>query len=139
VWYAPWEKLIDATLVILAGGTSMRQVDTLIRPDKALQLAFGRWQCASSSEIQKSLDLCDAEAVSSLQAANKRLYQQYGNAMRHPFTKKPLVLDVELTGLLASKHAEESTKGYFANRRGQTGRQLCRLIATDYQEIVMQA
>jgi hypothetical protein len=59
--------------------------------------------------------------------------------MKHPFAKKTLVLDVDLTGLLASTHAEESTKGYFANRRGQTGRQLCRLIATDYQEIVMQA
>lgn len=139
MWYAPWEKLFDAALVILAGGTSMSQIDTLIRPDKALQIAFGRWQCASSSEIQKSLDRCDAEAVSHLQMANRRLYQQHGNALKHPFAEKRLLLDVDLTGLLASKHAEESTKGYFADHRGHTGRQLCRLIATDYQEIVMQA
>jgi len=122
----------------MAGGTAMTQIDTLIRPDKALQLAFGRWQCASSSEIQKSLDRCDSEAVSLLQAANRRLYQQHGQALKHAFAETLLVLDVDLTGLLAGQHAEGSTKGYFAGHRGRYGRQLCRLLATDYREIVMQ-
>lgn len=122
----------------MAGGTAMTQIDTLIRPDKALQFAFGRWQCASSSEIQKSLDRCDSEAVSLLQAANRRLYQQHGHALNHAFADELLVLDVDLTGLLAGKRAEGSTKGYFAGHRGCYGRQLCRLLATDYREIVMQ-
>ena len=126
-------------MVIMAGGTAMTQADTLIRPDKALQMAFGRWQCASSSGIQRCLDRCSSESVSHLQQANRRLYRQHGQARTHSFSDELLVLDIDLTGLLASKHAEESTKGYFANHRGQRGRQLCRILASPYQEIVMQA
>jgi hypothetical protein len=114
---------MDAVMVIMAGGTAMTQIDTLIRPDNALQLAFGRWQCASSSEIQKSLDRCDSETVSLLHAANRRLYQQHGQALKHAFAEGLLMLDVDLTGLLAGKHAEGSTKGYFAGHLGRYGRQ----------------
>lgn len=126
-------------MVILAGGTAMTQVDTLIRPDKALQRAFGRWQCASASEIQRCLDRCRAETVSHLQEANRQLYRQLGQIRTHAFAEDLLVLDVDLTGLFASQHAEGSTKGYFANHRGQRGRQLCRVLASAYHEIVMQA
>lgn len=126
-------------MVIMAGGTAMTQIDTLIRPDKALQLAFGRWQCASSSEVQRVLDRCSSETVSQLQTANRHQYHQYGQARDHSFADDLLLLDIDLTGLLASKHAEGSTKGYFAEHRGRHGRQLCRILATAYREIVMQS
>jgi hypothetical protein len=42
--HSPWEKMIDTVALILAGGTAMSQMETLIRPDKALQWSFGRSQ-----------------------------------------------------------------------------------------------
>lgn len=135
---APWEKLIDTLALILAGGTAMKQLDTIIRPDKAVQLAFGRDHCASSSEVQKLLDRCTSETVSQFQQANEQVYQQHGHAIYHDFSKRLLILDLDLTGLTASQHAEDSTKGYFAKQPGVRGRQLCRVLATPYQELLWQ-
>lgn len=117
----------------------MSQIESLIRPDKAVQRAFGRRDCASSSEIQKFLDSCLPEAVSAFQQANGYLYDHYGQALRHDFSRSLLVLDLDLTGLVASPHAEDSTKGYFAKKPGSQGRQLCRVIATPYHELLWQA
>lgn len=117
----------------------MNQVETLLRPDKALQWAFGGHQCAHSSVIQETLDACTEDTVLQLQHANGQVYHTHGRAAHHDFTREPLLLDVDLTGLLASPHAEGSTKGYFPDHRGSRGRQLCRVLAMPYQEIVGQA
>jgi hypothetical protein len=49
-----------------------------------------------------------------------------------------LVVEVDLTGLRASKRAEGSTKGYFSGERNATGRQLLRVIAPQYKEILFE-
>ena len=131
--------MIDTIALILAGGTAMSQMETLIRPDKALQLSFGRSQYAHSSLIQDMLDRCTPETVLKLQQKNGNLYYQHGKALQHDFSNQLLILDIDLTGLLASKRAEASTKGYFAHHPGAYGRQLCRVIATSYQEIICQS
>jgi hypothetical protein len=138
VFYAPWEKLIDILTLILAGGTAMNQLDTVIRPDKAGQISFGRGECASSSEVQRLLDRCVPETVIHLQQANGQMYQQHGQALRHDFSQEMLLVDLDLTGLVASQYAEGSLKGYFAKKPGSRGRQLCRVIATTYQELLWQ-
>ncbi len=114
----------------------MNQLDTLLLPDKALQVAFGREKCAHSSVVQDTLDACTTDTVKSLQDANARLYQQYGVAPHQDYRQEYLVLDLDLTGLLVAQRAEGSTKGYFAKYRGRYGRQLCRVTAA--QEIVCQ-
>jgi hypothetical protein len=43
---------------------------------------------------------------------------------------------VDLTGLTASARAEGSEKGYFPNKRNKRGRQLARVIAPQYEEIL---
>jgi hypothetical protein len=137
--HSPWEKMIDAIALILAGGTAMSQMETLIRPDKALQLSFSRAQYAHSALIQDMLDGCTPETVLQLQQKSGSLYYHHGQALQHDFSHQLLTLDLDLTGLLASKRAESSTKGYFAHHPGAYGRQLCRVIATSYQEIVCQS
>jgi hypothetical protein len=138
VIHAPWEKLLDAFMLIVAGGTAMSQFETLIRSDPAVQHAFGRWSSASSSQVQDTLDACTTKTVSDMQQANGQIYHQHSHALHHDFSKELLILDLDLTGLLASKHAEGSQKGYFARQPGKWGRQLCRVIATSYREIVGQ-
>ena len=82
VFHAPWEKLIDTLALIFEGGTAMNQLETIIRPDKAVQLSFGRKHCAHSSEIQRLLTACTAETVAHLKEANRQLYQQHGQLLR---------------------------------------------------------
>lgn len=125
-------------MLIVAGGTAMSQFETLIRSDPAVQHAFGRWPSASSSQIQDTLTACTAQTVHDLQQANGQLYHQHSQTRYHDFSTDLLLLDLDLTGLFASKHAEGSQKGYFAKHPGEWGRQLCRVIATPYREIVGQ-
>ena len=115
----------------------MNQMETILLPEKAVQVAFGRTACAHSSVVQNTLDACTSETVTGLQQANTALYRHSGDAMQHDFTQDYLVLDLDLTGLLAAKQAEGSTKGYFPQTGGRYGRQLCRVTAA--QEILCQA
>lgn len=117
----------------------MNQLDPILLPEKAVQLAFGLTQCAHSSVVQKTLDACLVQTVTALQQANEHLYHGYGQAPSHDCSQEYLLLDLDVTGLLAGQQAEESTKGYFANHQGCSGRQLCRVIATTYHEILCQA
>jgi hypothetical protein len=106
----------------------MNQLDTILLPEKAVQLAFGLTQCAHSSVVQKTLDACSSQTVTALQQANEHLYHGYGKALLHDCSQEYLLLDLDLSGLLAGQQAENSTKGYFANHQGCSGRQLCRVI-----------
>jgi hypothetical protein len=47
------------------------------------------------------------------------------------------VLDVDLTGLPAGRQGEGVTTGYFARQRNRRGRQLGRVLATGYDEIIV--
>ena len=47
------------------------------------------------------------------------------------------VLDVDMSGLPCGPKAEFATKGYFANQRNRRGRQLGRVLAACYEEVVV--
>jgi hypothetical protein len=49
---------------------------------------------------------------------------------------RPL-LDVDMSGMPCGKKAAFATKGYFANQRNRRGRQLGRVLASDYDEVVV--
>jgi hypothetical protein len=74
-----------------------------------------------------------------MQQVLREIYQKLGRAASHSYTTGPLILDIDLTGLPCSKHYAGASKGYFANsKKGTTGRQLCRVNASQYDEIVFQ-
>ena len=50
--YRPTDKLVFATLGILAGVTTISEINTVLRPRGPLLLAFGYCQCADQSVIQ---------------------------------------------------------------------------------------
>ena len=41
-----------------------------------------------------------------------------------------------MTGLPCGRQAEKASKGYFANHPHRYGRQMARVVATHYQEII---
>ncbi|HET9530987.1 MAG TPA: hypothetical protein VFQ92_11585 [Blastocatellia bacterium] len=52
VRHSPLDKLLDALIAILAGADGLCEINTRLRPDKSLQLAFGRESCADQSVVQ---------------------------------------------------------------------------------------
>src|SRR5919206_2202801 len=138
VHYTPTDKLYDAWIAILAGAQGLVEVNTRLRSDPALQTAFGRSACAEQSVIQDTLDACDATTVQQLEQALTTIFQQHSQAYRHDYAQQVQLVDIDMTGLPCGPKAAFATKGYFAKQRNRRGRQLGRVLATHYHEVVVE-
>ncbi len=134
--HTPMEKLTDAFVAILAGAHGLAEINTRVRTDAALQRAFGRSACAEQSVVQETLDHCTSENVCQMKRAFKALLQKHGQSYSHPYQSRLQLLDVDMTGLPCGRQAEKASKGYFANHPHRYGRQMARVVATHYQEII---
>ena len=136
VKHTPTEKMKDLLINILAGGHGIADVNNRVRVDKTMQLAFGRSICAEQSTISETLNASTGENVLEFAGALKVIYQKHGQGYQHDYEKKCQVLDIDLSALLAGKQAEGATKGYFSGHKNRRGRQLGRVVASLYNEIV---
>lgn len=135
--HTPLEKLLDCLINILAGGAGVVEINTRVRPDTAVQRAFGRKTCAEQSTISDTLNACRAPNVTQLREAIKSILQQHSHSYHHDYLRGELLLDVDMTGMPAGRQGEGCTKGYFPKRKNCRGRQLGRVLATDYDEIIV--
>ena len=117
--HSPLDKLKDAWISMLAGAQSLVELNTLVRPDKALQKAFGREDCADQSTVSETLNACDEQTVKQMRIANKRIYQRYGKGYQHHYGKQMQILDVDMSGLVCGEQAEGAQKGYFSQPERQ--------------------
>lgn len=136
--HTPLDKLLDAFINILAGGHGLVEVNTRVRPETMLQRAFGRVGCADQSTISDTLNACSAENVDQMRRANQEIYRRHSQGYRHDYECHWQVLDVDLTGMPAGRQGEGVTKGYFSGQKRRRGRQLGRVLATQYDEIVVE-
>ena len=83
------------------------------------------------------MDACTPENVAQLQVALDILYRRHSAGYRHNYQARYQILDLDMSGLVCGPKAAFATKGYFAHRRNRRGRQLGRVLATQYQEIVV--
>ncbi len=138
VKHSPQQKLLDALIGILSGCKALYEIDCRVRPDLPLQRAFGRERSADQSAISKTLETFTERTVAQLREAVEAIQRRHSALFSHDFEREMLVLEVDLTGLRASKEAEGSTKGYFSGERNATGRQLVRVSAPLYGEVLFE-
>src|SRR6266581_6494789 len=137
VKYSPLDKLSDAFISILAGAHGLCEINTRLRSDPALQAAFGRTACADQSVVQDTLNACTAAQVKKMEQALQTIYRQHSQGYAHDYTQAWQILDVDLTGMPCGKKAACASKGYFPQPRYRRGRQMGRVLATSYHEIVV--
>jgi len=128
---------LDAFINILAGGHGLVEVNTRVRSDPGLQRAFGRDKCAEQSVISRTLNACTEETVGEMGRAMQEVYHSHGEGYQHKYEQSYQVLDVDMTGMPAGRQGEGVTKGYFSGQKGRRGRQLGRVYATQYNEIIV--
>jgi hypothetical protein len=138
VKHSPTQKLLDVLMGILSGCSTVYEINYRVRPDLPLQRAFGRERSADQSTISKTLNAFTQQSVARLREAVESIQRRHSALFSHDFEREMLVLEVDLTGLRASKEAEGSTKGYFSGERNRTGRQLVRVSAPSYGEVVFE-
>ncbi len=136
--HTPTDKLLDCLINILAGGVGVVEVNTRVRPDLAVQRAFGRTGCADQSTISDTLNACTPDQVAQLRQALKLIFRQRSRACQHDYQQGWQLLEADMTGLPAGRQGAGVTKGYFANARNRRGRQLGRVLATWYEELVVE-
>jgi hypothetical protein len=117
---------------MLAGCSSVYEMNVWVRPDRPLQRAFARASSADQSTIQRTLDAFTEEKVNELREAVEAIGKRHSRLPYHPYEREMLVVEVDLTGFRASKKAERSTKGYFSGSRNATGRQLVGASSPNY-------
>jgi spore germination protein GerM len=121
--YTPTDKLVFATVSIASGGETVYDVNTTVRPNKPLLLAFGYEKCADQSVIQQTINAATEENVNQLEEAIKQIFKE-NNQIDFFFNANPegqefLTLDIDLSPLPASKASEGSKKGYVPKKKNQ--------------------
>ena len=138
VKYRPVDKLLDGYIAILAGAQGIVEVNKRVRSERALQVAFGRKSCAEQSVVQDTLDACNDQNVVEMHQAIAQIFRRQSQSYRHDYQHEWQVLEVDMSGRPCGKEAALSTKGYFAKQRNRRGRQEGYVIATWYEEIVVE-
>jgi hypothetical protein len=111
------DKIIEALVLILAGGRATSQANLLLRPNRSLAQAWGQAQFAEQSTLADTLDAFEVSCVTQLRQAFEALTVQQSHTLAHDFRSGRLWVDDDLTGLPASRRAQGSTKGYFAGEK----------------------
>jgi hypothetical protein len=137
VKHTPIDKLFDAFIAMLAGAHGLVEINTRLRSDPALQGAFGRSRCAEQSVVQETLDACTAENVVQMEQALGMIYRQHSQGYSHDYATHYQILDVDMSGMPCGPKAAFASKGYFAQQRNRRGRQKGRVLATRYEEVVV--
>src|SRR5437016_4886345 len=121
VQHTPADKLLDVLVSILAGCRAITQINTRLRPDLALARAWGRERFADQSTVARTLDQFTLEQIAVLRQGSETLFRRESLTLHHPFVSDWLWLDIDLTPLPASKHAEASTKGKISAKKTPMG------------------
>jgi hypothetical protein len=136
VTHTPLQKLQDAFINIMAGGQGIVEVNQRVKPDAGLSAAFGRQQCADQSGVSATLNACQTDNVAQMRQAMQAIYQRYGAGYGHDYGRGWQLMDVDMSGMPAGRQGEGCEKGYFAKQKNKRGRQLGRVYATLYDEII---
>src|SRR5262249_35760268 len=72
-----------------------------------------------------------------MEQALQTIYRQHSQGYAHDYKRTWQLLDVDLTGMPCGKKAAFASKGYFPQQRYRRGRQLGRVLASNYHEIVV--
>jgi hypothetical protein len=136
ITHTPLQKLQDAFINILAGGHGIVEINQRVKPDSSLLAAFGRSNCADQSGVSSTLNACQPENAVQMRGALQEIYRRYGAGYNHHYGQACQLLDVDMSGLPAGRQGEGVETGYFADKISKRGRQVGRVYATLYDEIV---
>ena len=117
--HTPTNKLQDVLVAILAGCRSLAQVNTRLRPETVLAAAWHRSQFSEQSNLSRTLDALQDTHIQQLRNGHLQLWRQHTQLRQHHWSEA-LMLDVDPTSLVTSKHAEGSHKGWVSGKKTRT-------------------
>lgn len=114
--FTPADKLQQVLVSILAGCETLSEVNSKLKHE-VLLAQVGRWpRFADQSTLSETLDALTRMNLTQLEGAVQTIWQRHSATMQHDW-RGFLWLDFDLSGLLCSPQAEQSTKGYFSGKK----------------------
>ena len=110
------DKLAQVLVSILSGCDTLSEVNTKLRGDIPLAQAGGWEAFADQSTLSLTLDALSQMNIQQLREATTQIGQRYGQTTGHDW-RGFLWLDYDLSGLICSRQAEGSQKGYFSGKK----------------------
>jgi hypothetical protein len=114
------DKLTQVLLSILAGCATLSEVNPKLSAETRLAAAWKWPRFADQSTLSRTLDELTPLNIEQLRESTAAIFAPYSQAQRHDW-RGFLWLDFDLTGLPCSPKAEESQKGYFADKKTPVG------------------
>jgi hypothetical protein len=72
-----------------------------------------------------------------MRTALNLILRGYSSSFSRPYDRRWQLPDVDVTGMPAGHAGEGVTKGYFAGVKNRRGRQLGRVLASGYDEVII--
>lgn len=110
------DKLIQVMLSILAGCTTLAEVNQKLKTETALARIWNWERFADQSSLSRTLDELTQTNLEQLRRSTTAISHRHSRVYRHDW-RSFLWLDFDLTGLPCSPRAEASQKGYFADKK----------------------
>lgn len=114
--FAPVDKLVQALVSILAGCSTLSEVQSRLKQEQGLARIGGWPRFADQSNLSRMLSMLTLMQIEQLQSACTQVWQSHSRAVAHDW-RGYLLLDFDLSGMPCGKRAELSQKGYFSGKK----------------------
>ena len=115
-YFEPASKLIQVLLSIMTGCKTLSEVTSTLKQEKSLAAVWGWDRFADQSSLSRTLDELTLKNIESLRASIGGVRKNMGQVAERDW-RKFLWLDFDLSGLPCGPSAQESLKGYFADKK----------------------
>jgi hypothetical protein len=115
-YFEPSSKLIQVLLSILAGCETLSEVNGILKQETGLAAIWGWEHFADQSSLSRTLDALTLKNIESLRTSIGQIGKPISQVRERDW-RKFLWLDFDLSALPCGPNAQESQKGYFADKK----------------------
>ena len=114
--FSPIDKLVQVMLSVLAGCTTISEVNTRLKSETSMAATWGWDRFADPSCLSRTLDGQTQEHLDQLRHATTQVWRTHSQIPHHNW-RGYLWIDYDLSSLPCGQLAEKSRKGYASGKK----------------------
>lgn len=114
--FSPTDKLTQVFLSVLAGCTTLSEVNTRLKSESRMAAIWGWERFADQSSLSRTLDVLTLKHLEQLRQATTQVWRAHSQIPDHNW-RGYLWIDYDLSSLPCGPQAEKSQKGYASGKK----------------------